>query len=71
MPFGLFSDNTQITSFNEYGKFTAANGRGSGNVAYKFDGCVNLTQIDMSEITVMHGNDFCKTGITTIYAPKL
>ena len=66
-----FQGNTTITSFNEYGLFTTANGRGSGDVGYKFKDCVNLSEIDMSEVTVMHGYDFYNIGITTINAPKL
>lgn len=67
-----FKGNTTITSFGEYGKFTTANTTvADANHACKFQDCTNLTSVDMSKITVMNGDDFRNTAITTINAPMI
>lgn len=64
-----FANNTDITSFNEFGYFTKANGNSQPNDL--FYGCTNLTSINLSEVTVLKDNFARESGVTTVNAPNL
>jgi len=55
-----FTDNTNITSFNELHYFTKV----KTITANQFKGCTNLTSIDLSNITTLYENAFQSSGIT-------
>ena len=64
----IFRDNTDITSFNEFGYFTKANNQPSSEM---FKGCTNLSSIDQSNITKLANRQFYGTGLTTVNMPSL
>lgn len=51
----VFSNNTNIVTFNEFGRFTRAN---TNPPNYMFKGCVNLTSIDLSGCTSISNHMF-------------
>jgi hypothetical protein len=64
----LLKGNTDITSFNEFKYFTRANTNPSNNM---FEGCSNLSQVDLSEMLTVSNYEFKDTSITSINAPNL
>lgn len=59
-----------VTSFNEFGYFTKANGNW-GNENSRFRQFKNLTSIDLTNLQYLRSSDFRGTGITTVNAPSL
>lgn len=67
-PTVTFRNNTSITSFDEFGKFTYVNQHGKQNLFY---GCSNLTSIDLTQLTTTAESEFRGIGITILNAPLL
>lgn len=63
-----FKNNTDITSFNSFKYFTRANTNPSNSM---FEGCSNLSQVDLSEILTVSNYEFKGTSIISINAPNL
>ena len=63
----IFASNTTVQSFDEFDRFTASQ---SGN--FSFNGCTNLTSINLSNVTAITTNYcFGKTAIETLHVPLL
>ena len=67
LPWGLFENNTTITSFNELGQFTSIKKIGFNC----FNNATNLTSIDLSNIEEIESNTLTGTAIQIVNAPKL
>ena len=63
-----FKNNTSILSFNEFPYFTLAN---SNPPQSMFEGCSNLTSINLSNTTKISNRQFLYSGVTNINAPNL
>lgn len=65
----IFKGNTTITSFDEFGYFTRAN---TNIVSSMFQGCTNLTQINLSDLTTNYIAEgaFSRTKITSVTLPS-
>lgn len=61
---------SSILSFDEFNRFTTANGN-TGAINSRFKDCTSLSSINLSELTYLRSYDFYNTAITTVNAPKL
>lgn len=66
----LFNYKTDITSFNSFKYFIRMNTL-PPQYSNVFEGCSNLTSIDLSRLQKTAGYAFTESGITTINAPML
>lgn len=65
----IFKGNTDITSFNEFKRFTKANGLTQQKEM--FQGCTNLEEIDLTELTYANASFLRSTKISVVNAPNL